>query len=77
MLDSFFHYGMHGKHQCSVFEILGPNLLDVISHFDELNKRMDLRLVKQITRQMLAGLDYIHRICGVIHTDIKPENVML
>jgi serine/threonine protein kinase len=23
------------------------------------------------------GLDYIHRICGIIHTDLKPENVML
>jgi serine/threonine-protein kinase SRPK3 len=21
------------------------------------------------------GLDYMHRICGLIHTDLKPENV--
>ena len=22
------------------------------------------------------GLDYLHRICGIIHTDLKPENVV-
>jgi len=25
----------------------------------------------------LIGLDYLHRICKVIHTDLKPENVNL
>lgn len=23
------------------------------------------------------GLDYLHRICQIIHTDLKPENVNL
>ena len=27
--------------------------------------------------QVLQGLDYLHRECGLIHTDLKPENVML
>ena len=22
------------------------------------------------------GLDYMHRVCGIIHTDLKPENVV-
>ena len=26
---------------------------------------------------MLEGLDYLHRKCGIIHTDIKPENVLV
>lgn len=25
----------------------------------------------------MIGLDYLHRICKVIHTDLKPENVNL
>lgn len=23
------------------------------------------------------GLDYLHRICNIIHTDMKPENVIV
>lgn len=23
------------------------------------------------------GLDYLHRVCNLIHTDLKPENVIL
>ena len=33
--------------------------------------------VKYITEQILHALDYLHRKCGVIHTDIKPENILL
>lgn len=38
---------------------------------------LPLGLVKQITRQMLLALDYLHRVCGIIHTDLKPENVLV
>lgn len=38
---------------------------------------LPLSLVKQIARQLLLALDYLHKICGVIHTDIKPENVLV
>jgi serine/threonine protein kinase len=31
---------------------------------------------KQIARQILTGLDYMHR-SGVTHRDIKPENIMI
>jgi serine/threonine-protein kinase SRPK3 len=27
--------------------------------------------------QMLKGLDFLHRVCHIIHTDLKPENVLL
>ncbi|CCE85740.1 Piso0_005365 [Millerozyma farinosa CBS 7064] len=37
---------------------------------------LPLPLVKSITRQLLAGLDYMHH-CGVIHTDLKPENILI
>jgi serine/threonine-protein kinase SRPK3 len=33
--------------------------------------------VKQIAKQVLLGLDYMHCSCGLIHTDLKPENVLI
>lgn len=30
-----------------------------------------------MSKQCLIGLDYLHRICKIIHTDLKPENVSL
>ena len=27
--------------------------------------------------QNLIGLDFLHRICHIIHTDLKPENVLV
>lgn len=56
-----------------VFEILGVNLLEVIKRYDY--KGVPLNLCKIIARQVLMGLDYIHRMCNLIHTDLKPENV--
>lgn len=30
-----------------------------------------------MAKQILVGLDYLHRKCNVIHTDLKPENVVV
>eukprot|EP00124_Ichthyophonus_hoferi_P002202 Ihof_evm4s141 gene=Ihof_evmTU4s141 len=34
-------------------------------------------MVRDIARQVLAGCDYLHTKCHIIHTDIKPENILL
>ena len=46
IVDNFIHYGMHGKHYCTAFEVLGPSLLDLIIHFDDYDKKMGVWLVK-------------------------------
>lgn len=75
MTDTFEHKGPHGKHICMVFEVLGDNLLTLIRHYD--HEGIPLDIVKKLSKEILEGLDFLHRKCGVIHTDLKPENVML
>ena len=75
MLDSFDHRGPHGVHVCMVFEVLGDNLLSLIRHYD--HDGIPLGIVKKLSREILEGLAFLHDECGVIHTDLKPENVML
>ncbi|CAI2187707.1 7790_t:CDS:2, partial [Funneliformis geosporum] len=75
LLDHFQHKGPHGTHVCMVFEVLGENLLSLIKRYS--HRGIPSHLVKQITKQVLMGLDYMHRECGVIHTDLKPENVLV
>lgn len=75
LLDHFNHKGPNGVHVVMVFEVLGENLLALIKKYE--HRGIPLIYVKQISKQLLLGLDYMHRRCGIIHTDIKPENVLM
>ncbi|KAK7404813.1 hypothetical protein VNO78_05785 [Psophocarpus tetragonolobus] len=75
LLDHFKHSGPNGQHVCLVFEFLGDNLLTLIKYSDY--RGVPLPMVKEICFHILVGLDYLHRELSVIHTDLKPENVLL
>ena len=75
LLNSFIHHGPNGRHFCMVFEIMGVTLLELIKRYNY--KGIPIPYVRIIAKQILIGLDYLHRICGIIHTDIKPENVLV
>ncbi|CAM9336516.1 unnamed protein product, partial [Hapterophycus canaliculatus] len=75
LMDCFDHVGPHGRHVCMVFEMLGCNLLSVIKRYNY--HGIPICIVKSMARQMCQGLDFLHRVCNIIHTDLKPENVLL
>jgi len=75
LLNHFVFHGPNGKHVCMVFEVMGKNILSLIKKYDY--RGIPLELTKRITYQILVGLDFLHRKCKIIHTDLKPENFLL
>lgn len=75
LIDDFKISGVNGVHVCMVLEVLGHQLLKWIIKSNYMG--LPLVCVKTIIRQVLQGLDYLHTKCKIIHTDIKPENILL
>ena len=73
--DHFFHTGPNGRHMCMVFSMLGCNLLSVIKAYNY--RGIPIPVVKKMIKGISKGLDFLHRKCNIIHTDLKPENVLL
>ena len=75
LLNSFIYHGQNGKHFCMVFEVMGVTLLELIKRYNY--RGLPIPLVRVITKQILIGLDFLHRMCNIIHTDLKPENILV
>ncbi|XP_075064877.1 SRSF protein kinase 2 isoform X5 [Mixophyes fleayi] len=75
LIDDFKISGMNGIHVCMVFEVLGHHLLKWIIKSNY--QGLPIHCVKSIICQVLQGLDYLHSKCKIIHTDIKPENILM
>lgn len=65
-----FETTMHEGHVCQVFEKCGRTLADHIR-----SGPLALGEVKSIARQLMQGLRVLHGQ-GLVHTDLKPENLL-
>ncbi|XP_036389110.1 homeodomain-interacting protein kinase 1 [Megalops cyprinoides] len=64
----------HKNHTCLVFEMLGQNLYDFLKHskFSPLL----LKCIRPVLQQVATALMKLKSL-GLIHADLKPENIML
>ena len=62
------------SHACITFELMGLNLYQVLAKHGF--RAMKPSLVKNYARQIFSGLKDIAKL-GIIHADLKPENVCL
>lgn len=64
LLDNFTVIDRHGPHLCLVFEALG--VFNGSIYYPGQN--LPVPLVKDIARQLLVALDFLHRECRIVHT---------
>ena len=74
LLDFYKVEGTNGIHRCLVFPVYATSLLEIIRAHGHLGTPMGFNRV--VTRQTALALDFIHSR-GLIHADLKPENIML
>ncbi|KAI0651498.1 kinase-like domain-containing protein [Trametes meyenii] len=74
--DTFEFKGPHGVHCCIATEALGYNLDYIRKLRDGGDLRVTPSTVKRITKQVLLGLEYLHDSCGVVHGDLKHDNIL-
>jgi serine/threonine-protein kinase SRPK3 len=64
------------RHVCSVYKLHCGNLDHFIRKGDY-KKGMPKEKVKIIFKQIISGLDILHRAVKIFHGDIKPDNILL
>ncbi|XP_039979246.1 homeodomain-interacting protein kinase 1-like [Xiphias gladius] len=70
----FFEKFYHKGHTCLVFEMLDRCLYQLLEERDW--KPLSLCEIRPITHQLLTAFDALKGI-GVVHSDLKPDNIML
>ena len=71
---SVYDYFFYQEHLCIIFELLNENLYQLLQH-NHL-QGISLNSINFIIKQLLEAVEQVHRM-GIIHCDIKPENILL
>ncbi|KAL5514153.1 hypothetical protein ACEPAG_2241 [Sanghuangporus baumii] len=62
------------NHLVIISPLYGEHMSDYM--LGEPDNRMSLPFVNRVAKQTLTALDYLHSQCGIIHCDVKPENIL-
>ncbi|KAL3764326.1 hypothetical protein ACHAW5_008923 [Stephanodiscus triporus] len=67
-------YFMHSSHLCLVFEMLGPNLYELLKKRQF--RGLPIGAVRSLVRQATEGIKLLGKK-NVVHCDLKPENILM
>jgi len=67
-------YFMYSSHLCLVFEMLGPNLYELLKKRQF--RGLPMGAVRTLIRQATEGIKLLGRR-NVVHCDLKPENILM
>lgn len=65
----------HKGHLCMAFENLSMNLREVLKKFGR-DVGLNLRAIRAYAQQIFLGLS-LFRKCGILHADLKPDNLLV
>ncbi|KAI1944785.1 hypothetical protein LOZ62_004063, partial [Ophidiomyces ophidiicola] len=66
--------GPTGSHYCIATQPQGPSLRALQEKFP--NAKLPKLLVRSLVHRIIFSINFLHVTCGVIHTDISPQNVL-
>jgi glycogen synthase kinase 3 beta len=76
LINTFYSVNDDGKViQNLVFEYVTRSLESYMDDFRKKKKFIPIEKIKQISKQLLLGLDFCHKK-NIVHRDLKPENVL-
>ncbi|KAI1613673.1 non-specific serine/threonine protein kinase [Exophiala viscosa] len=75
MRDTFKIKNRHGEHLCIVYDVLREPIDACMEKFP--GRRFNSEKLRKLLPALLKGLDYLHTECGVVHTDLKADNIMM
>jgi serine/threonine-protein kinase SRPK3 len=81
MLDSFIFDTRDDNDEkesyvCSVYDLYAGSL-NILLTAGKYKYGFPIPIVKEITRQILKGLSVLHEKLKIVHTDIKPHNILI
>lgn len=76
LLDHFEHKHNDEIYICMVFELMAGSIYDIMK-VGKYSTGLPFNTVKIIIYQLLVAMSIINNKYNIIHTDIKPENILL
>ncbi|XP_059612540.1 uncharacterized protein LOC132259025 [Phlebotomus argentipes] len=70
-----FRHFFHKQHLCMVLEPLSMNLREVLKKYGK-NVGLHIKAVRSYTQQLLLSLKLLKKT-GILHADIKPDNILV